>query len=305
MQPMLSVCIPTYNRAEALFVALKSIVDQAAFKETSAIELVISDNASNDNTVEICRYFQQQFPLKIKFTTQVKNIGSTKNHEFVLRNASGAFRKLHNDNLVIRDGGLAEMIKVVDATQTDRPTLFFLNGSKSVADAVTVVNTVDQFIAYSSYHCTWIGGYGLWDSQLQRIDDLNRYAELQIPHTDVLLRCVRESTRTILINLPLFALLDIGPKKGYNIAEVFGKNYLFLLSQYRDTGLLAETTYEREKYSILVNHIIPFYFSTQHEFEQTGFFRHLAEYRNCDYFYQAIEKLICDLTKSQAKLENG
>ena len=50
-QPLLSICIPTYNRAEYLEGALKNIVTDSAFD--SRVEVIISDNASTDNTQEV------------------------------------------------------------------------------------------------------------------------------------------------------------------------------------------------------------------------------------------------------------
>lgn len=48
-KPLLSICIPTYNRRYSLQNTLKSIIEQNEFKSW-AVEIVISDNASTDET---------------------------------------------------------------------------------------------------------------------------------------------------------------------------------------------------------------------------------------------------------------
>jgi abequosyltransferase len=48
MRPLLSICIPTYNRSQYLKQALETYVSNAAFDDE--VEIVISDNASTDNT---------------------------------------------------------------------------------------------------------------------------------------------------------------------------------------------------------------------------------------------------------------
>jgi len=50
-QPLLSICIPTYNRAEYLEEAIYNIVTDDAFCDK--VEIIISDNASTDNTKQV------------------------------------------------------------------------------------------------------------------------------------------------------------------------------------------------------------------------------------------------------------
>ncbi len=60
--PLLSICIPTFNRAGLLDVCLASILPQVAQYSTE-VECVISDNASSDATQETIRKYQERFPL--------------------------------------------------------------------------------------------------------------------------------------------------------------------------------------------------------------------------------------------------
>ena len=63
-QPKLSICIPTYNRATYLVTLLKhleELVEQLPF----GVEVVISDNASSDNTLELLEEASERLPLLI------------------------------------------------------------------------------------------------------------------------------------------------------------------------------------------------------------------------------------------------
>ena len=91
MQPLLSICIPTFQRADKLRQTLNTITRQTCFTETSDIEIVISDNASNDNTSAVCSEFQERFPNKIRYIRQEKTIDSHFNFEQVLRLGNGKF----------------------------------------------------------------------------------------------------------------------------------------------------------------------------------------------------------------------
>jgi len=57
--PFLSVIIPTYNSSTTLEIALNSILEQS-FKD---LEVLIIDGFSNDNTIEIAKRLQLEFPV--------------------------------------------------------------------------------------------------------------------------------------------------------------------------------------------------------------------------------------------------
>ena len=55
-KPLVSVCIPTYNKARYLRKSLDSIINQTY----GNLEIIISDNASPDNTEEIIKSFTDE-----------------------------------------------------------------------------------------------------------------------------------------------------------------------------------------------------------------------------------------------------
>ena len=84
MEPLVSVIIPTYNRAEYLKLALKSVLEQT-YKN---IEVIVADDGSMDNTAEVVADFNDP---QIKYFYK-KNTGlpaATRN--LGLREASGEY----------------------------------------------------------------------------------------------------------------------------------------------------------------------------------------------------------------------
>lgn len=63
MKNLVSICIPTYNGEKFLSEALESVKQQTY----SNIEVIISDDASKDDTLEICENFKKEvsFPVNI------------------------------------------------------------------------------------------------------------------------------------------------------------------------------------------------------------------------------------------------
>jgi glycosyltransferase domain-containing protein len=83
--PKVSIGIPTYNRAEML----KRSVESALHQDYENIEVIVSDNASTDQTKEICRFYYEKFGSRIKYFRQSENLGPTANFSKVLEMASG------------------------------------------------------------------------------------------------------------------------------------------------------------------------------------------------------------------------
>lgn len=99
MSHLISICIPTYNGERFLQDALDSVAAQTY----QNIEVVISDDGSQDRTVAICEQFQKQarFPVSI-YHHQPSGIGANWNH--CLQYAKGDFIQfLFQDDLLMND----------------------------------------------------------------------------------------------------------------------------------------------------------------------------------------------------------
>ncbi len=80
-KPLVSVIIPTYNRADLLGRAIQSALDQTYQK----IEIIIVDDASNDNTEEIVRKFHNKNVVYIRHNCN-KGGGAARNAGIIASN---------------------------------------------------------------------------------------------------------------------------------------------------------------------------------------------------------------------------
>ncbi|MEO5933972.1 MAG: glycosyltransferase [Duganella sp.] len=305
-QIILSICIPTYNRAPFLLQTLESIVSQPAFADGDEIEIVISDNGSEDDTGQVAARFVAAHPGKIQYHRHAETISPDMNFKFVMEQGRGLYLKLHNDNLLINPGSLAEMLKVYRATADEMPIVFFTNGNHAQGNPIEVITNMSDFVRRVSFISTWIGGFGMWRAEFNALPDFARNQHLRLVQTDVLLRLLSVGKRAIVLFQPYFSGVPTGrkggyKKGGYNIAEVFGKNYLTLLKPYLVGGQLDRDTYELEKKKLLVQHIIPYYFDPENDYQKTGFFEHMQDYVDDDYFYEAIRHLDTDVPSRVAR----
>lgn len=298
--PLLSICIPTYNRDRFLKQTLESITSQAIFKNTNQIEVIVSDNFSSDHTQSVAEAFASRFPNKVRYFRNAENIGASLNCEITLSKGQGTFLKLHNDNLLIRDGSLSEIIKVITATIHEKPIIFITNGNNNkTGSQIAICNNMNEFIDHVSFFSTWIGGFGIWKEQFENIPDFSGNPHDNLIHTDIIYDLLSSGKRAIILYEPYFIGLDVGKKGGYNIAEVFGKTYLSILKKHVKSGLLDEALFQAEKKSILLKHTIPYYFDNSNGFAKTGFFPYMEDYVGDDYFYAAVDEVLSKIASPQ------
>lgn len=97
--PRLSVGLPVYNGGRYLAKSLDALLGQSY----EDFELIISDNASTDDTPEICRRYVSQ-DARVRYCRQPRNIGSSPNHNFVIEAARGElFKWASYDDLYARE----------------------------------------------------------------------------------------------------------------------------------------------------------------------------------------------------------
>jgi acetyltransferase-like isoleucine patch superfamily enzyme/glycosyltransferase involved in cell wall biosynthesis len=284
---LLSICIPTKNRADLLHRSIQSIVAQKSFWDRDDVEIVISDNASTDNTPKVAEAYVKQFKGRIHYHRNSNDLIDV-NFERALRHGKGEFLKLANDSLLWLHDSLEAMLWFIEATRQSKPALFFLNQSRQTAKPVVEVNSVDEFLRTTSYFISWIGGFGIWKTQLDDLPDFSRYSHLHLGQVDAVLRVMAKRGNGYVSNIPFCQIQNAGRKGGYNIAEVFGNNYLKILRGFSE--LISEKTYQSEKRDVLEKHIIPFYFDSAHDFGGIDIEQALPEYVSEPYFKEALAR---------------
>jgi len=112
MTKILSICIPVYNGGQTACKYIKEILTY----EKDDIEVVVSDNASTDNTVELLREIDDD---RLRIIEQEENKGPFLNWYYVLMAGSAEYVMLHQDNdrLVVKN--LPRYIEFLKSAQYD------------------------------------------------------------------------------------------------------------------------------------------------------------------------------------------
>jgi abequosyltransferase len=112
MTVRLSICIPTYNRADCLRETLESIASQ--YRED--IEVVVSDNASTDSTAQVIDEFRTIFP-RLVFHRWPRNMGADRNFLKVIELASGEYCWFMSSDDTIEPGAINHILEKLSVHQ--------------------------------------------------------------------------------------------------------------------------------------------------------------------------------------------
>lgn len=93
-EPLVSICIPTYNRAGMIGTAIESALGQTYRN----IEVIVVDNASSDNTADVVASYTDE---RLIFVKNEKNLGLFGNFNRCIELATGKYLHiLHSDDYI-------------------------------------------------------------------------------------------------------------------------------------------------------------------------------------------------------------
>ena len=115
----ISICIPTFKRPKFLSETLNSVLLQ----QNERVEIVISDNASNDRTREVVAEYQEVFP-NIKSHEFLKNEGIDKNIANLVVKSTGKYIFFVSDDDIVLPGTISKILKYITKFE---PNIVYLN----------------------------------------------------------------------------------------------------------------------------------------------------------------------------------
>lgn len=162
---LLGICIPTFNRDKGLNQALDKLVQTCS---DSGIQIYISDNASCDDTQQVCKQYSSNYDF-VHYYRHNSNIGPDDNFEFVLKWAQTKYRWLMADMTYV-----ADMDVLLKDLSEDEFDLYIANANFFRADylpnQVMLFDSSIDLMRTIGWHLTWISCM-IYNSKL--IDSMN------------------------------------------------------------------------------------------------------------------------------------
>ena len=106
--PKVSIMVPAYNHGDFIQEALESICNQTF----SDYEVIVSDDNSPDNTVDVIRQFDDP---RINLHVFEHNVGASRNHEYCWKHCTGRYIALLNSDDVWLPEHLEKSVAYLDA----------------------------------------------------------------------------------------------------------------------------------------------------------------------------------------------
>ncbi len=119
---LVSILIPTYNRADFLDYSLEIHIPLV---EKHNIQIIVFDNASTDNTQEVVRKWSQKYPYLV-YHRHEENIGGVGNFEYALQYPSTEYVWMLGDTYQIEDGVIEKILNILLETVA-KPDAIVLN----------------------------------------------------------------------------------------------------------------------------------------------------------------------------------
>ncbi len=261
ISPLLSIAIPTFNRAEWLHLCLTHLLPQLA-AVGKLVEVTVYDNASPDNTQEVVQSFVAQ-GFSLSSFRNPENIGSDRNIAQCFNLARGRYVLILGDDDVFLDGTLQKIVTLLKTGDygavfvnaygydsdflKEKPTQLF-TGQEVFLDA-------NLFIKKCFVRATFISSLLINKSICQDLD-ANKFVGTALVQTYLLYEAIFRQPRSVYVNEYWLAARRI-EHKDYDVVGIFCGQYNRVLEAYIGRGLLPATIDAINRKMLL--HFLPFH----------------------------------------------
>ena len=283
-RPILSICIPTYQRVEITRNTIKSIYENIDGVEMDDFEVIVSDN----DPAESSRVFEDEFKYE-NFHYYPTTCEGFLNSYYVLGYGKGYFLKLQNNSSMFRKGSLKYLVKQIKKYSDLKPVLFHTNGALKRLD-IREYGSTDEFYYNLSYYASWSAGFSMWKEDYERFRDVKSINKM-FPQTSLLMFC--SDKRSFIIDDTLTREgQPVKNKGGYNPYEVFGSSFLDIFHDSFSRHIISFKTFNLIKNDIMRKYLATRYLKTvilkQDSFDTSDISIHLMKY----YGRHAYAKLV-------------
>lgn len=229
-RPLLTIAIPTYNRAVYLRQSLEALLPQLGGHPE--VELLISDNASPDSTLCVIQAFRERGLCLIHKRNEV-NIGADANFLQCYELARGEYVWIVGDDDIIAAGAVAQ---ILDTLETRKYDLVGLGSYGFSGDSAPPPRKLrGKFVEFANgtdYALRVYTGLAFITGNILRKERIESEPHAQfsdfigtnLVHLSWTFTLLKKQPRCILLRDPLVAIRNENTG-GYGTSQVFGKNF--------------------------------------------------------------------------------
>lgn len=248
-QPILSICIPIYNRIKFLRRHFEQYLKcKDCFLED--IQLYISDNCSEENLLNLVNEFRGK-GLNLEYSRNPKNLGPDGNFIKCFNNAKGKYIWLLGSDDVPVDGFVPKLLGILKKHDYG---YLFLNHKSNNEQLVEYMN-VNDILENVNVWITFMSANIVRTEYVKKVDG-NKYLGtflIQVPY--FLEGMMAGNTNAILNSAWIQAGSDAKNNGGYNLFQVFAENLFSIISSVCK-GKISSQAFQRIKKSVFFESIL-------------------------------------------------
>lgn len=191
MRPLLSICIPTFRRANIVY---NAVLDHLSYREEE-IEVVVSDNASPDNTIQLLNSISD---TRLRIYENDINRGFQYNLNNAVRHAKGHYVCMMSDEDILRKDVLTEVLRWIKSNINDHYSI----GAVIPGSNQAVFTRTDELMSILYGRCSYMSGIIINRDMLDEKDFDITYENFY-QHIELALKCASKG-RVILSPYEIF-----------------------------------------------------------------------------------------------------
>jgi abequosyltransferase len=227
MEILLSIAIPTYNRACFLERSLETIAKMIKGKSLP-VEVIVCDNCSPDDTTKVVEKFNSK-DLPIRYFRHSRNIGANLNVLKCYAEAKGQYVLCLGDDDVLINNAIEKILKII---QFNAGVIFlksyafqrnpYAEAPRNHSKGFTVYASAASFLRDVNYFITFISA-NVIRKEYFNYSYLLKYRETNLIQVAFILPAILHSNLNIVVEERLLAV-QADNSGGYNLFKVFGVN---------------------------------------------------------------------------------
>jgi len=243
--PILSICIPTYNREKFIRENLNILKNEIGNLQ---VELIISDNCSKDNTQDVVRNFIKE-GLVCTYIRNKENMGGDLNFVQCFQKATGKYIWLLGDDDYLTKGSLKPIVEYLESHEVG---MFHIDNNSQNFDknGFESFNSIGNFFSDISVLITFMSVNIIRKNIVEKVNYKDFVGSFLIQVVYYTMSAASGYDNVIYHSKVLTTGADGANNGGYNYFVVFVRNLLDIYYVPVKEGLMDIAEYEYVKKSI-------------------------------------------------------
>lgn len=226
---ILSICIPTFNRRNYLEKAVESVLKIY----NPEIEIIISDNCSEDDTKDYCENLIKQYPF-IKYNRNKENLGPDRNFLTLFQLATGKYVQILSDDDEVRCKNIEKFLDFLRDEEFCLGELYSITNDGSPLHEINEQNRVYQedeicdFIETCGINLTFVSALLFNKNYFLEVENPQQFVNSYLLQSHLAMAMLKFCKKTAMI-YDYYCCATPNTSGGYNIYEIFVKNWKMVL----------------------------------------------------------------------------